>query len=103
MPADEFRARYIEMMTEAFSEDLEEMMSSNPDDGGGVVNVDILAEALASGIDLLEPGEKNRRSFFDSLRSDDPAETDDGDGLTIHQRRRKELGWLADDDNGDDD
>ena len=88
MPADDFRTRYIEMMTEAFADDLEAM---NDEEG---VNVNVLVEALESGIDLLEPHEKNRRSFFDNLES--PVDEID-DGRTVHQRRQKELGWLTDD------
>ena len=98
MPAEEFRSMYMDMMTEAFGDDLQQLDRQSDGD------VEILVDALQSGIDLLGPDEKNRRSFFASLgypqKEKDDMEVDKNDedensSWTVHKRRQKALGYIV--------
>jgi Mg2+ and Co2+ transporter CorA len=84
MDEEKFRALYIDMITDAFADTLENMRQQND----GVIDVDILVDCLQSGMDLLESNDRD--SFFSSL---DELEDDDEDGLPVHEVRRRELGY----------
>jgi Mg2+ and Co2+ transporter CorA len=81
---EEFRALYMDMITDAFADALEGMRQQKDDD----IDLDILVDCLQSGIDLLDSAERD--SFF---RSFDDLEDEDEDALPIHEIRRRELGY----------
>jgi hypothetical protein len=119
MPDEDFRAQYMNMMTETFGDALEQIHQQ----GGESVDfdVDVLVECLQSGIDFLEPHErKNQKSFFDSLvgsydgkaindakamndgdndiamdGNDGDGDVDDDGGVTVHELRQRRLGYLV--------
>mmetsp|Transcript_16342 Transcript_16342/g.22774 ORF Transcript_16342/g.22774 Transcript_16342/m.22774 type:complete len:171 (+) Transcript_16342:141-653(+) len=80
---DTFQEQYIEMMTEAFAEDIEEIREKSGED----VDVNILAECLSSGMEMFSKDEKD---LFLEERLGGSEEL--SDGLTPHQRRRQEIG-----------
>ena len=100
MPADQFRARYTEMMTETFGDDLEEIHQQ----GDNAVDVNVLVGCLQSGINVLQENERNRKSFFDSLGYDENGDesmkgnnsgTVEEPPETVHQLRQHRLGYLV--------
>lgn len=102
MPEDDFREVYMAMMTETFGDALEELQGADNGDANGIdVDVDVLVECLQSGMDFLEPHEKHRTSFFDSLGYDGNGDedmehkADDVEKeLAVHQLRQRRLGYL---------
>lgn len=88
-PAD-FRSSYVEMMTDAFAEPLEEMRLQQEPAGANDVDVNILVECMQSGIDLLTPEEK--QFFLDELEVTE-IDAKENDGEPYHTVRRRELGY----------
>ena len=108
----EFRVRYMDMITDAFGDILDEMNkkqegNNNSDDTN--FDVEILVDCLQSGIDFLDPTtEYKRQSYFNSLvlpldndtttMNDDDEENknnNDHEQLTIHQMKQRSLGYLT--------
>eukprot|EP00980_Cylindrotheca_fusiformis_P013494 scaffold3448_cov92-Cylindrotheca_fusiformis.AAC.4 len=86
-----FRAFYVEMMTDAFAEPLEEMRKQQQQQEAAnddVVDVNILAECLQSGMDLLTKEE--RKFFMEELLQNNNNNNNDEPYHTI---RRRELGY----------
>jgi len=82
---DTFREQYIEMMTEAFAEDIEEIRGKSGSEDE--VDVNILAECLSSGMEMFS---KDEKVLFLEERLGRSEESNDG--LTPHERRRQEIG-----------
>ena len=71
-------------MTDAFADSLEALRQQQ-EAAGEEVDVDILVEAIKSGIDLLNPEEK--QFFLQELEMDTQSEQDE----PFHLQRRREL------------
>lgn len=90
----DFRAAYMDMITDAFADVLEDLRQKE----GDALDVDVLVDCLQSGIDLMTQEDKE---FFlmseTSINNDDNDETskdDNEDGkLTPHELRRRQLGF----------
>jgi hypothetical protein len=80
---DEFRALYMDMITDAFADVLENMRQSQEQ-----IDVDILVDCLQSGMDMLQL--EDRAGLFEALED---LEEEDGDEETPHELRRQELGY----------
>ena len=101
-----FRVLYMEMITDAFGDVLEQMQKEGINNSNTTVDVEILGDCLQSGMELLDLDQRNHKSFFDSLESseifgnDDDNKMEDKDGndvvssLTVHARRQRSLGYL---------
>ena len=90
----DFRAAYMDMITDAFADVLEDLRQKE----GDSLDVDVLVDCLQSGIDLMT--QEDKEFFLMSERSikiednDEPFEDDDEDGkLTPHELRRRQLGF----------
>ena len=88
----DFRALYMDMITDAFADVLEELRSSNTD----TLNVDVLVDCLQSGLELLNQEDKD--ILFRGMDDDDQQEDNDimdqGDEkLTPHEAHRRKLGF----------
>lgn len=79
---DDFRALYMDMITDAFADVLEDMRSNGTEE----IDVDVLVDCLQSGFDLLSVQDKE--IFFQGIDDDD-----DEEEMTPHERRRMELGF----------
>jgi hypothetical protein len=82
---EEFRALYMDMITDAFSDVLENMRENPEED----IDVDVLVDCLQSGMDMLSPEERD--GFFQALDDDDGDDLDD-DETPHHELHRRELG-----------
>jgi hypothetical protein len=82
---EEFRALYMDMITDAFADALESMRQQQSEDDD--IDVDVLVDCLQSGMDLMDSAERD--GFFQSLDDD----LEDDDALPIHEIRRRELGY----------
>jgi hypothetical protein len=97
---DHIRIAYLNMITDAFSDVLEDLRSKDTEkDSGAVVDLDILADCLQSGYDMLAMlGQNSYTSWTenDFLWNDEHDDlmndTADAD-LTPHERHRQELGF----------
>ena len=96
--SDDFRAHYMDMMTETLGDDLEQIHQQ------GDVDVDILVQCLSSGMQFLT--ETHDQSFFESLNYDgtkdkamsnenDALSSSDNSKLSIHQIKQQRLGYLV--------
>ncbi|CAJ1931431.1 unnamed protein product [Cylindrotheca closterium] len=103
---EEYRSAYVETMAEVLEAPLDAMRQQHEQDeqqstNGGKkavldMDVDLIVEALQSGIDLLHPEEK--MLFLEELQAiENEGEQDDNEatnkGESIHMMRRKELGY----------
>jgi len=79
---DYLRAQFMDMITDAFSDVLTSMK-------GQEVDVDVLADCLQSGMDLLS--QEDRDFFLQDIDDDSPAEKEK---LTPHEARRRKLGFV---------
>jgi hypothetical protein len=86
---DEFRVLYMDMITDAFGDVLEEMRQQ----AGDKMDVDVLVDCLQSGMEFLEESERNNMSFIDSMT--DLPEEDGDDNIPIHQSMQELLGLQA--------
>jgi hypothetical protein len=85
---DDLRAAYMDMITDAFADVLEDMRANESED----IDVDVLVDCLQSGLDLMSQEEKD---FYmqdnDELNNMDEGESNDT--VTPHELRRQELGF----------
>eukprot|EP00339_Tiarina_fusa_P023946 CAMPEP_0117040268 /NCGR_PEP_ID=MMETSP0472-20121206/28193_1 /TAXON_ID=693140 ORGANISM="Tiarina fusus, Strain LIS" /NCGR_SAMPLE_ID=MMETSP0472 /ASSEMBLY_ACC=CAM_ASM_000603 /LENGTH=174 /DNA_ID=CAMNT_0004750957 /DNA_START=57 /DNA_END=581 /DNA_ORIENTATION=- len=86
---EEFRALYMDMITDAFADALENMRQQQESGDDDEIDVDVLVDCLQSGMDLMDSAE--REGFFQSL--DDDLEDDEDEALPIHEIRRREQGY----------
>ena len=110
----EFRVQYMDMITDAFGDILDEMNKKQQNEEESNINsdtnfdVDILVDCLQSGIDFLDPTtEYKKQSYFNSLvlpldNDNDTTMNDDEENkneneqqLTIHQMKQRSLGYLT--------
>ena len=87
-----FRVMYMDMITDAFGDVLNEMREKNEQD----VDINTLVDCLQSGIDFLDDADKkNALQYFDSFREEEEEEenNDDQQKIPIHQLRQLELGY----------
>jgi hypothetical protein len=88
---DDLRAAYMDMITDAFADVLEDMRANEAED----IDVDVLVDCLQSGLDLMSQEEKE---FFmqdnEELNTMDEGESNDAAiVVTPHELRRQELGF----------
>jgi hypothetical protein len=90
---DDFRALYMDMITDAFADVLENMRETQE-----ILDLDVLVDCLQNGMDLLSADERD--GFFqawennnDYLEEENEDDTGDKEGLTPHERQRRELGY----------
>jgi hypothetical protein len=103
---DDLRAQFMDMVTDAFADVLNQMKESEEE-----IDVDVLVDCLQSGIDLMSV--QDRELFFQDSRMNAMEEDEEGgeeeggtsytaeetDGptlsstLTPHEKRRRELGF----------
>jgi hypothetical protein len=83
----DFRAAYVDMVTDAFADVLENMRNNEAQE----IDLDILVDCLQSGYDLLTMQDKD--IFFRELEEGEAEDEDDTDNATPHERRRRELGF----------
>jgi hypothetical protein len=79
---EDFRAAYMDMITNAFADVLEDMRANNSEE----LDVDILVDCLQSGMDILTMEEK------ELFMGGDDEELEDDSGVTPHEQRRVQLG-----------
>lgn len=87
---EDFRVAYVNMVTDAFADVLEDLRKNDKD-----FDVDVLVDCLQSGIELI-PGEDREfwRKELEETNDDDNGERPkSGDDLTPHARRRRDLGY----------
>jgi hypothetical protein len=93
---DKIRVAYMDMITDSFSEVLENLrLNAAP---GDPLDVEVLVDCLQSGLDLLNMNGSIQLSEADFLWNEDDEDTtnemnDDEDTLTPHERRRRQLGF----------
>jgi hypothetical protein len=90
----DFRPLYMDMITDAFADVLEELQSSDTE----TLNVDVLVDCLQSGLELLNPEDKDIlfRGIDDNDDVDDENDTDMDQGeekMTPHEAHRRKLGF----------
>jgi hypothetical protein len=88
---EDFRAAYMNMVTDAFSDVLEDLRNSEDD-----IDLDVLVDCLQSGMDLMLQDDKEL--FLQELGTDEEQEDKDDQGgntpkLTPHEIRRRQLGF----------
>lgn len=93
------RALYMDMITDAFADTLDDMRKTEGDNN---LNVDILVDCLQSGLDLLTTDEQEALFFSKAMDhefdNDDDHEALQGEAngnhenLTCHEKRRREMG-----------
>lgn len=79
------RVAYMDMVTDAFADVLEDLRQQQGDE----LDVDILVDCLQSGLDLWSSEEKELLL----QESSGELENEEDDGLTPHERRRRQLGF----------
>ena len=88
---EDFRAVYMDMITDAFADVLEDMRSNETEE----IDVDVLVDCLQSGFDLLSVQDKE--IFFQGIDDDedieDTIDDEENNIMTPHERRRVELGF----------
>jgi hypothetical protein len=88
----DFRALYMDMITDAFGDVLEDLRNGEEE-----LNVDVLVDCLQSGVELMSA--EDREGFFGGFEDDavemeleDPKQQQQQQ-LTPHEMRRRELGF----------
>jgi hypothetical protein len=84
---EDLRASYIDMITDAFGDVLEEMRQKEME-----LDVDILVDCLRSGLDLMNQEDKE---YF-AQDSDNNNNIDDQYEESPHEMRRRQLGFQTD-------
>eukprot|EP00525_Craspedostauros_australis_P001901 CAMPEP_0198116980 /NCGR_PEP_ID=MMETSP1442-20131203/15927_1 /TAXON_ID= /ORGANISM="Craspedostauros australis, Strain CCMP3328" /LENGTH=200 /DNA_ID=CAMNT_0043774925 /DNA_START=169 /DNA_END=771 /DNA_ORIENTATION=- len=92
---DDFRAFYIDLITDAFADSLQSMQES-----GEEINLDVLADCLQSGIDLYDDRDRDllHKEFGDfdndagSIDGGDGNDDDETGAMTPHRRNQIEAG-----------
>jgi hypothetical protein len=82
---EEFRILYMDMITDAFGDVLENMRTGNDK-----MDVDVLVDCLQSGMEILEDNDRTQ-DFLDSM-TEMPSMEDDEDDVPVHQRMQEALG-----------
>jgi hypothetical protein len=85
---DEFRILYMDMITDAFGDVLEEMRQQ----AGDKMDVEVLVDCLQSGMEFLEENERNSMSYLDSMTELPEEDGDDNNDIPIHQSMQELLG-----------
>ena len=83
---DDFRAAYMNMITDAFSDVLEDIRSKEEE-----IDVDVLIDILQSGGDLMTQDDKEL--FLQELGGGDDMEVEHDTKRTPHELRRRQLGF----------
>jgi hypothetical protein len=90
---DDLRAAYMDMITDAFADVLEDLRANEAED----IDVGVLVDCLQSGLDLMSQEEKD---FFmqdneepNNSNLDESANNDAAVTVTPHELRRRELGF----------
>ena len=87
---DKFREAYVETMTEVLADPLDAMRQQYEQEmGGRDLDIDLLVDALQSGIDLLHPEEK--MLFLEELNAME--QNEEAKGESIHTMERRKLGF----------
>lgn len=92
---DEFRILYMDMITDAFADVLEEMHleAEAENNTNTTLDVDVLVDCLQSGMELLEEGDRNSQFFLDSMTAKDEGDEDDNESIVpIHQQMQEAMG-----------
>jgi hypothetical protein len=87
---ERIRVEYMDMVTDAFQDVLEDMRQKQ----GDQLDVEVLIDCLSSGLELLT--DQDKKWLLEEIDRDDndaTSEKEPGDGLTPHERRRRELGF----------
>jgi hypothetical protein len=84
----DFRVIYMDMITDAFGDVLDQMRLEN----SGILDVDVLVDCLQSGMEFLDEDQKNNQRYFDSF--DDVCDENEDD-LPVHQLHQVSLGYLS--------
>lgn len=111
---NQLRVLYMDMVTDAFGDVLDHMRQQESSSAAGAssvdnaIDVDLLVDCLQNGMDFLDPSERNKQFLDDFEAMDDDNENDgnddddDGDddsddmgGLTCHQVRQQEIGYIG--------
>jgi hypothetical protein len=118
---EQFRVLYMDMVTDAFGDVLDQIRleqqgstsTTTPagNNGSDVVGVDVdmLVDCLQSGMEFLDPSDRNKRFLddFEAMDDDDDDDDDEKDldglegdddnedeaGLTCHEMRQREIGY----------
>ena len=86
---DLLRAQFMDMITDAFADVLQNMKEHED------VDVDILADCLQSGIDILSQEDRELLMHdMDVAGEDDPDAEETDNTTTPHEARRRELGYV---------
>ncbi|GAX11957.1 hypothetical protein FisN_8Lh050 [Fistulifera solaris] len=80
---EDFRVAYVNMITDAFADILEDLRNHDPD-----FDVDVLVDCLQSGMELIP--EEDRALWMKEFQE---ANQEDIDELFPHARRRRDLGY----------
>lgn len=84
---EDFRVAYVNMITDAFADVLEDLRKNDKD-----FDVDVLVDCLQSGMELIS-GE-DREFWMKELEEKDELQNSERENdLTPHERRRRELGY----------
>eukprot|EP00538_Stauroneis_constricta_P007293 CAMPEP_0119560822 /NCGR_PEP_ID=MMETSP1352-20130426/15970_1 /TAXON_ID=265584 /ORGANISM="Stauroneis constricta, Strain CCMP1120" /LENGTH=220 /DNA_ID=CAMNT_0007608883 /DNA_START=48 /DNA_END=707 /DNA_ORIENTATION=+ len=88
---DDFRAFYIDLVTDAFADSLQAMQES-----GDEINLDVLADCLQSGMDLYD--DRDRELLYQEFGESTP-DADEGMAetmtMTQHEKHQMDLGITA--------
>jgi hypothetical protein len=95
---DRIRVEYMDMITDAFQDVLEDMRQKQ----GDQLDVDVLIDCLSSGLELLTDQEKLwLLEDVDQSKLDAESRKERDHDLTPHERRRRELGFQVSDETDD--
>jgi hypothetical protein len=84
---DDLRAAYMDMITDAFGDVLEDLRANEAED----IDVDVLVDCLQSGMDLMSHEEKE--FFMQDTEEVDKMDESKSTDVTPHELRRRELGF----------
>ena len=96
------RMAYMDMITDAFADVLEDLRQRPESEKEDPINVDTLVDCLQSGLDILTTSNYRLSSFSETdfefgeenAAVGDDNKSDDGVKLTPHESRRRQLGYL---------
>ncbi|KAG7344869.1 hypothetical protein IV203_032400 [Nitzschia inconspicua] len=90
---EEFRVLYLDMITDAFGDVLEEMreqQTTTSSTGGGEMDVEVLVDCLQSGMELLEEGDRTQQ-YLDSM-TELPNWEEEEKQIPVHQQMQETMG-----------
>jgi hypothetical protein len=88
-PSADLRVQFMDMITTAFADVLEEMKES----AGDTMDVDVLVDCLQSGLEILSPEDQEFWALEQDDSDGDEADMEEEDVLTPHEQRRRERGF----------